>query len=207
MKKRAIVATVLAASVVLPLAARDERIDYDAIYRIKDEGLQRSQVMEITSWLTDIHGPRLTGSPNIRAAGRWTEQKLKEWGLANVALEPCGPFGRGWSNERFTAHVVSPQAYPLIGYPKAWTPGTDGALTAEVAFAPIETEEDFAKYKGQLKGKFVMIAPLREVRTIVDGQGAGGAVARNRHASARTGQSIQSRGRGARAQAAPVLQG
>jgi hypothetical protein len=167
MKNRALLATTLAASVALPLIARtDERLDYDAIYRIKEEGLQRSQVMEITSWLTDLHGPRLTGSPNIRAAGQWAEKTVKEWGLANVKLEPWGPFGRGWSNERFAAHVVAPQTYPLIGYPKAWTPGTDGAVTAEVVFAPIETEEDFAKYKGQLKGKFVMMAPLREVREI-----------------------------------------
>jgi carboxypeptidase Q len=163
---RELLTAALAAALVLPLAARDERVDYDALYRIKEEGLQRSQVMEITSWLTDVHGPRLTGSPNIRAAAAWAEKTMREWGLANVALEPWGTFGRGWSNERFTAHVVAPQAYPVIGYPKAWSPGTNGPVTAEVVFAPIESEADFEPLKGRLRGKFVLSAPLREVREI-----------------------------------------
>ncbi len=164
--KRVLVATALAGAMALPLAARDERLDYDALYRIKEEGLQRSQIMEITSWLTDIHGPRLTGSPNIRAAAGWAEKTLKEWGLANVAPEPWGTFGRGWSNERFTAHVVAPQAYPVIGYPKAWSPGTNGPVVAEAVFAPIEAEADFANFKGKLAGKFVLSAPVREVREV-----------------------------------------
>ncbi|MGH9312726.1 MAG: M28 family metallopeptidase [Vicinamibacterales bacterium] len=164
--KSVLLTTALAAGLALPLAARDERLDYDALYRIKEEGLQRSQVMEITSWLTDIHGPRLTGSPNIRAAAGWAEKTMKEWGLANVKLEPWGTFGRGWSNERFAAHVVAPQAYPLIGYPKAWSPGTNGPVIAEAVFAPIESEADFARFKGQLAGKFVLSAPVREVREV-----------------------------------------
>jgi carboxypeptidase Q len=162
--KKVLLTTALAAALTLPGAAGDERIEYDALYRIKEEGLQRSQVMEITSWLTDIHGPRLTGSPNIRAAASWADKTMKEWGLANVRLEPWGTFGRGWSNERFAAHVVAPQSYPLIGYPKAWSPGTNGPVTAEAVFAPIETEADFARFKGQLAGKFVLSAPLRDVR-------------------------------------------
>jgi hypothetical protein len=158
--------TAVAVALSLPSAARDERLEYDGLYRIKEEGLQRSQVMEITSWLTDVHGPRLTGSPNIRAAAGWAEKTMKEWGLANVALEPWGAFGRGWSNERFAAHVIAPQAYALIGYPKAWSPGTNGPVVAEVIFAPIETEADFDTFKGKLAGKFVLSAPLREVREI-----------------------------------------
>jgi hypothetical protein len=164
--KKVLLTTALAATLSLAGAARDERLDYDALYRIKEEGLQRSQVMEITSWLTDIHGPRLTGSPNIRAAAGWATTRMEEWGLANVVLEPWGAFGRGWSNERFAAHVVAPQAYPLIGYPKAWSPGTNGPVVADAVFAPIESEADFATYKGQLAGKFVLSAPLREVREI-----------------------------------------
>jgi carboxypeptidase Q len=163
--KKVLLAMALAAAFSLTSAARDQ-LDYEALYRIKDEGLQRSQVMEITSWLTDVHGPRLTGSPNIRAAAGWADKTLKEWGLANVALEPWGTFGRGWSNERFTAHVVAPQTYPVIGYPKAWSPGTNGLVVAEAVFAPIEAEADFANFKGKLAGKFVLSAPVREVREI-----------------------------------------
>ena len=164
--KKVLLTAAVAAAVSLPGAARDERLDYDALYRIKDEGLQRSQVMEVTSWLTDVHGPRLTGSPNIRAAADWAAKTMRDWGLANVALEPWGTFGRGWSNERFVAHVVAPQAYAVIGYPKAWTPGTNGPVTAEAVFAPIESEADFATFKGKLAGKFVLSAPLRDVREI-----------------------------------------
>lgn len=163
--KKVLLVMALAAAFSLPSAARDQ-LDYDALYRIKDEGLQRSKIMEITSWLTDVHGPRLTGSPNIRAAAGWADKTLKEWGLANVALEPWGTFGRGWSNERFAAHVVAPQAYPVIGYPKAWSPGTNGPVVAEAVFAPIDAEADFAELKGKLAGKFVLSAPLREVREI-----------------------------------------
>src|SRR5438132_9009259 len=71
-----------------------EPVDLEAIYKIKEEGLQRSKVMEITSYLTDVYGPRLTGSPNIRAAGEWAVKEMQSWGLANAKLEPWGPFGR-----------------------------------------------------------------------------------------------------------------
>ena len=115
----------------LPLSAQwpaTEKLDLDAIYRIKDEGLQRSKVMEIESYLTDVYGPRLTGSPNIKEAGDWAMKTMKEWGLANVHSE-AWPFGRGWQNQRFSASAVTPRAYPLIAYPKAWTPGTNGPVT------------------------------------------------------------------------------
>jgi hypothetical protein len=141
-----------------------DAVDYEAVYRIKDEGLQRSQVMEITSYLTDVHGPRLTGSPSIRKAGEWAVNKLKEWGLANVKLEPwTNPFGRGWSNERFYMQVLEPVPFPVIGYPPAWTPGTKGLITCEVVRLNIEREEDFAKYKGQIRDKCVLTEPMREV--------------------------------------------
>ena len=91
----------------LPLSAQwpaTEKLDLDAIYRLKDEGLQRSKVMEITSYLTDVYGPRLTGSPNMKEAAEWTQKTLKEWGLGNIHLESF-PFGRGWQNQRFVATV------------------------------------------------------------------------------------------------------
>ncbi|MBI3661739.1 MAG: M20/M25/M40 family metallo-hydrolase [Acidobacteria bacterium] len=156
---------VLVMALALPVASQmQEPVDYDALYKIKDEGLQRSQVMDILSYLTDVHGARLTGSPNIRAAADWTMKKMTEWGLVNVKLEPWGPFGRGWVNERFSANVVAPNTYPLIGYPMAWTPGTNGAVTAEAVLAVMETEADFEKFRGKLKGKFVLPMPLREVK-------------------------------------------
>ena len=148
---------------VLPLVAQaPSQADLSAIHQIKDEGFNNSKVMEIMSYLTDVYGPRLTNSPNIKEAANWTTGKMKEWQLANVHLEPWGPFGRGWSNERFSAQVISPRPFPLIAYPKAWTPGTNGHITAEAVFAPILKEEDISKYRGQLKGKFVLTAAIPE---------------------------------------------
>ena len=137
MKKTIIALAVCGRRGVAPLGAASEKIDYDAINKIKQQGLnpQTSQVMEISSWLTDVHGPRLTGSPNIQKAGEWAVAKMKEWGLQNVALEPWGDrngFDRGWANEKFYMAAVSPQAFPIPGTPTGWTPGTNGLVRGEV---------------------------------------------------------------------------
>jgi hypothetical protein len=91
----------------------------DPIQKIKDEGMNRSQVMQTLSYLTDVIGPRLTASPNMKRANEWTRDQLTKWGLQNAHLEAWGPFGRGWSLKRFSAQVIEPQAIPLIAYPKA----------------------------------------------------------------------------------------
>src|SRR3954466_11810504 len=156
---------IIAVLVGLPLAADwpvAEKLDLDAIYRIKDEGLQRSKVMEIESYLTDVYGPRLTGSPNIKEAADWAQKTMKDWGLANVHVETW-PFGRGWQNQRFVANALTPRAYPLIGYPKAWTPGTKGPVSGEAIMAVITSEKDFDAFRGKLRGKFVLATAMRDV--------------------------------------------
>jgi carboxypeptidase Q len=155
----------LALLVAAPAAQMPERVDYDAIHRIKEEGFQRSQVMALASYLTDVHGPRLTGSPNAKAAADYTVTRLNEWGLANVRLE-WFPFGQGWSNQRTVAHAVSPQAFPIIAYSKAWTPGLGGPVTAEAVVAVIETERDFEGFRGRLRGKFVLTQAVPEVTAL-----------------------------------------
>jgi carboxypeptidase Q len=135
----------------------------DPIERIKEEGLKHSQVMATLSYLTDVIGPRLTGSPNMKRANEWTRDKLAAWGASNAHLEAWGPFGRGWSLKRFSAQVVEPQCIPLIGFPKAWSPGIDGTLVAPVVYFDAKTEADFAAYKGKLKGAIVLTSPVREV--------------------------------------------
>jgi carboxypeptidase Q len=137
--------------------------DTSAIGKFEEEGLQDSHIMEVISYLSDVYGPRLTNSPNIREAGEYAVKTLSSWGLANVREEPWGPFGRGWSNELFEASEVSPRHFPLIAYPKPWTSGTGGFMTAEAVYAKIEKDEDFDAFRGKLKGKFVMTAPLRPV--------------------------------------------
>src|SRR5437870_1574454 len=95
----------------------------DPIARIRDEGLNRSQVMQTLSYLSDVIGPRLTASPNAKHANEWTRDTLTKWGLQNAHLEAWGPFGRGWTLKHFSAQVISPQDIPLIAFPKAWSPG------------------------------------------------------------------------------------
>ncbi len=148
-----------------PIHVQDtEPLDLGAVALIRDEAMERSRVMEIAWHLTELHGPRLPGSPNHRAAAEYARGVMTDWGLSNARLESWGPFGSGWSNERFYAHAVSPQAYPLIGYPFAWTPGTDGWVTGEAMIVRIESDEDFDRYKGTLKGKFVLTEPPRDVK-------------------------------------------
>ena len=144
-------------------ATKSAATSTDPIERIKEEGLKRSQVMATLSYLTDVIGPRLTGSPNMKRANEWTRDKLAAWGLANSHLEAWGPFGRGWTLKRFSAQIIEPQCIPLIGFPKAWSPGTDGTLVARVVYFDAKTEGDFASYKGKLKSAVVLTSPTREV--------------------------------------------
>ena len=140
----------------------------DVVERIKDEGLNRSQVMQTLSYLTDVIGPRLTGSPALKRANNWTRDKLAEWGLANARLEAWGPFGRGWTLKRFSAEVVAPQAFPLLAYPRAWSPGLAAPLTSEVVLVEASNEAELEKYKGQLRGKIVLSGTVRELRPKFD---------------------------------------
>ncbi len=135
----------------------------DPIARIRDEGLNRSQVMETLSYLTDVIGPRLTGSPNMKRANEWTRDKLESWGLANAHLEAWGPFGYGWTLQRFSAQVIEPQNIPLKAYPNAWSPGFDRALEADVVFLDATNTTQLQKYKGKLKGAIVLASPVRAV--------------------------------------------
>jgi carboxypeptidase Q len=151
---------------VLTLAQSSEQVDLDAVTRIKAEGFERSQVMDVAWWLTEVHGPRLTNSPQMRAAADWTVRKLTEWGLANVKQEPWGAnaeFGRGWSNERTVLHVVKPTPWPVLAYARAWTPGTGSPVTADAVLAPLANEADFEKFRGKLKGKVVLLQDVRPV--------------------------------------------
>ena len=151
-------------------AQSQEPVDLDAIYRIKAEGFQRSQILETLEYLTDVHGPRLTGSPNARAAADYTMERLRAWGMETVKLERF-PFGRGWSNDRTVALGLSPQAFPIIAYAKAWTPGTRGLVRAEATLAIIRNEADFEEYRGTLGGKAVLTQPVPRVTALFEPPG------------------------------------
>jgi carboxypeptidase Q len=167
MLRRLAVATVLAALFVPLARARSvpsDPVDLVMVTRIREEGLKRSQVMETVEELTDVIGPRLTGSPQMKRANEWTRERLAGWGLANAHVETWGPFGRGWSYERSSVTMVAPQAVPLIALPKAWTPGTDGAVRGKVKRVRINTKSDFERHKGKLAGLVLFLSPPRTLR-------------------------------------------
>ncbi len=137
-----------------------------AIDKIREEGMNRSQVMQTLSYLTDVIGPRLTGSPGMKHANEWTRDTMKKWGMQNAQVEAWGQFGRGWSLRKFNAAVTEPQYFPVIAYPKAWSPSTKGAVTADVVYLEAATNADLAKYKGQLAGKIVLVSGLRPVKPL-----------------------------------------
>jgi hypothetical protein len=148
-----------------PGAQSADTPDAAGVVKIRDEGLNRSQVMEHLWWLSEVHGPRLTGSPAFEQASNWVMKRAAEWGLANVHQERF-PFGKGWSLDRFSLNLVEPQAQPLIGYPKSWSASTKGRVTAEVARVTIASEADLEQYRGTLGGKVVLTQPVREVRML-----------------------------------------
>jgi carboxypeptidase Q len=136
----------------------------DPIERIKDEGMNRSQVMKTLSYLSDVIGPRLTASPGMKRSNEWTRDQLSSWGLQNAHLEPWGPFGRGWTLKRFSAQVSEPLDIPLIAYPKAWSPGLAKPLTAEVVYVDAKDLADLERFRGKLKDKIVLTSQVREVK-------------------------------------------
>ncbi len=157
----------LAVSFAAPVVAQ-EPVDVATIERIKAEAFERSQVMDIMSWLTDVHGPRLTGSPIAKAAGDWTIATLEKWGVENVHYEWWGPFGRGWTTERFSANMTAPHPFQLIAYLAAWSPGTDGLASGEVVRVSLDSEADLEANRGKLRGKWVMTAPAPTINAYWD---------------------------------------
>src|SRR5437879_13428687 len=92
------------------------RLDYTMLGRIRDEGLNRSQALDHVSWLADVYGPRLQGSPAMRQAADWVDKKLGGWGLAHVP-QRTWTLGKGWAPLRVSADMTAPQVPPLIRRP------------------------------------------------------------------------------------------
>ncbi|MDP9198363.1 MAG: M20/M25/M40 family metallo-hydrolase [Pseudomonadota bacterium] len=147
----------LAAGLIVLTALATEQNEPSAINRIVDEGFDRSQLPQIAAHLTDRIGGRMTNSPQMREAEKWTQEQFRAWGLTNVHLEGF-EFGRGWSIEKSSVRMISPRTKVLRSIPIAWTPPTNGALTAPVVLAPMRRERDFAKWKGVLRGKIVLVS-------------------------------------------------
>jgi carboxypeptidase Q len=145
-----------------------EKIDLEAISRIRYEGFRNSKVMEFATGLMDSIGERLTGSPNMKHANEWTRDQFTAMGLSNAHLEAWGPFGRGWANQYVNARMTSPDIVPLLVYAKAWTPGTNGVIQGKCIRVNIEDKKDFDKYKGKLAGMILILGPDAEVKPITE---------------------------------------
>jgi carboxypeptidase Q len=151
MRKLFVVLLVVLAA--LPAAAQQP----DDMNRIIDAGLNHSQVMQTAEHLMDSIGARLTNSPQMRQAETWTQQQFRTWGLKNVRKEGFA-FGRGWSIVSSSARMTAPRVMPLTMIPVAWTPSTNGTITAQIVVAPIKRPRDFETWHGKLAGKIVLLS-------------------------------------------------
>lgn len=141
-----------------------EKVDSDVQWRIRRKATEHSQILRTLHFPTDVYGPRLTGSPNLKAAQDWVVQETTRWGLQNAHLEPWNFGHPGWANEKLAAHVISPIKDSLVAEALAWTPGTNGTVTAQTIQLVVPsqpTKETLGKFfddnRVEVKGKIVMV--------------------------------------------------
>lgn len=165
LRRVALVGTLLAAAYAPGASAQvvQERVDLGVIQRIREEGLQRSQLSQLIGHLTDVIGPRLTGSPGMKRANDWTAEQFRAWGLANVVVEPWGEFGRGWERVSYSGRVVTPYVQALQAIPTAWTGSTKGTVTGRAVVVAVDSAADLAQYRGRLTGAIVLLQPEPEI--------------------------------------------
>jgi len=150
---------------ILTISAAQERVDLDTINKIRFEGLKHSQVGKMVAYLSDVIGPRPTGSPEIDRANKWAAAKMKELGMTNVALEPYDDFGVGWALRYVSAHLIKPHYAPLIAISVEWGSSTKRKISGQSIYVNIQSTADFPKYRGQLKEKIVLYQPSRPIPT------------------------------------------
>lgn len=146
---------------LVPAAAMRQGVPVDRamVAKIREEGLQRSQVMEYEGYLADVLGARLTLSEDMKRAQKWVQGEMTRMGLINVAAEPFMDFGVTWDNEFVSIHLLEPDYTPMVGYPIAHTNGTNGRKVAEAVIVDLLVKDDLAKYRGTLKAKAVLVTP------------------------------------------------
>ncbi len=137
-----------------------EPVDLNVVHQIKNEAFNNSQIMDTMFYLCDVNGPRITGSPGYQKAADYIKKRLGEHGVTDVKFEEF-EFGRGWQHSKYTGHMIEPAYSEVIGFPLAWTPGTNGPARGEVIYAPLRTQADLDKWKGKLQGKIVFTDPPR----------------------------------------------
>ena len=144
-------------------AVADEPLDADVVARIKEEAFQYSQAYDTLSYITDVHGPRLSGSPDYYEAAVWAKQRLKKWGLDNVHFDGYRDDLRGWGIESFSVEMTAPRYMNITALPDAWTAGTNGEVTGQPILVDYTDWRELQKLQGKLRGK-ILLSP--EVRTM-----------------------------------------
>jgi hypothetical protein len=148
-------------SVLSATLVAQEPVDRAMLTKLRAESDARSHVLESYRMLTDVIGPRLTGTPGFKRSVDWTRDRLVEWGMTNVAVESW-PFGRGWTLEKLTLEMTAPRYFPLEGYPEAWTPSTKGVLSTAPVYLGDKTAEQIKAMGTKLKGAIVLPQPPQE---------------------------------------------
>jgi hypothetical protein len=168
----ALILAILASAVSAPSA--EETVDRDIQWRIRREAMEHSRIMRTMHFLTDVYGPRLTGSPNLKAAQDWVVNETTSWGLKNTHLEPWSFGHPGWVNERLSVHAISPFKDALVAEALAWTPGTSGPVTAHVVQIVLPTRPTtdtlsrfFDENRVRVKGRIVMVGRPAVVRVTI----------------------------------------
>ena len=158
----ALILLVAPASALAQIA--QEKVDLAIVQRIREEGLEHSQLPQTIRYLTEVIGPRLTGSPAMKRANDWTASQFREMGLVNVTVEPWGEFGRGWENVSYSGMIMTPFAQPLHAAPVAWTGSTRGEVTGQAVIVKADSVQDLAKYRGRLRNAIVLTQDPPEVQ-------------------------------------------
>ena len=135
---------------------------WQAVERIRDEGFNRSQVIDYAWHLTDVIGPRVSGSANMRESQEWALSTMQQIGLSDATIAPWGEHGVNWDVEYVSLHMLEPDYQPLIGYPQAFTAGTNGKISGEVVLADIGSKAELEDYRGRLQGAIVLSTPMRQ---------------------------------------------
>ncbi|MBS1664495.1 MAG: M20/M25/M40 family metallo-hydrolase [Bacteroidetes bacterium] len=137
------------------------QVEKSVIDRIREEGLQHSQVAAIAHQMTDVSGPRLTNSPGFHRAADWIVKTLQGWGLTKVEKEAWGEFGYGWSAEKTYLAMRSPYYTPLIAYASPWSGSTKGPVSANAFLVEKMDSAWIAEHAAQMKGR-VLIARMAD---------------------------------------------
>lgn len=167
MRRVALILFPLVAVIAAVSLRAQDSVDRAVVARIRAEASERSKVLEVFNYITNVTGARPTGSRAHKQAADYVRTKLAEWGMSNSRLEPF-EFGRGWELEKFSLELTAPRYFPMFGYPLAWTPSTKGVLTGTPIYVGDKTEAEITALGDRLRGAIVLASPVQTVFQLTD---------------------------------------